>query len=196
MPQDNEKPKKIKTNKPPKKHRVRRFVDYSVPANFNKLSNRQKFYVKTMATHFRLDIRNITKEDYMQLPTEMRKVALDKIEKILSGEEYRRLQDTAMNNYNSALKFYGEEELADKFEELKDSLSEGDKEKLMAELPGLYLFYKDKNFAQPLAHAQGFQKAHFARDQMITDDDVSFQLNEVKNIIEDWYEKRIEDYEG
>ena len=194
MPQnDNFKTNKIKQNKKPHKRRVRRFVDYSLPANFNKLSTRQKFYVKTMATHFRMDIRNMTREDYLSLPTEMRGVVLNKIDKILSGEEYRKLQETAMNNYVSALKFYGKEELADKLEDLKDELSESDKEKLMAELPGLYLFYKDKKFGTPLKEAQGFYKAHFERDQLIEEEDITFQLNEAKSVLEKWTENKKED---
>lgn len=180
-----DKPKK----KRKKRHKKPGFVDYSVETNFKKLTKRQQFYVKEMAKHFRHDIRNMTRQDYKSLPTEIKRNVLKDVEKILSGEKYREMQGIAIDNYIKAMEFYGAEELSGMLSELNDALSENEKQQLMSELPALFLFYKDK---VQLSEGEEKKSSHNKREKDIGSEDIEFQMSQAMDIISEWYATHVE----
>lgn len=197
MPQNVDEEELIKTKKQNKRkrHKAKKkfeFVDYSIKKNFDKLTRRQKYYVKEMATHFRFDIRSVTQKDYNELPREMQKKLIQTTQSILTGDKYREMQKIAIDNYISALKYYSEEELANKLQELEDKLSENEKQMFMTELPSLSLFYKDKIQFLPEGGIGPIKPTHLKRETEISTDDIDFQIEQAKKIIDTWYEEKVE----
>lgn len=99
-------------------------------------------------------------------------VYLNRMEEVDSGEWHDKRVSTFLENYHIAIyEVYGDTELAQRFDEVYDSLDEVQKQLFLEELPDLYMFYKDR-------------RANAKRDANITQLQENEQLDKILSLLE------------
>ena len=164
----------------------RRFVELT-GERFERLYEREQQDIIRTAKYTGEDIRKITKADwesmYKDNPPEIKSKLLQRYGEIARGIVSAGMEDIIITNYANGLRIAGREDLARRFERLARNLrhdNPAEFELLMAEVPDLYLFYKDKG------------RSHTKRQSVFNQETAEEQVEQFEAIIDE-YESRGEE---
>ena len=115
---------------------------------FKKLPKKERYYIKEQARRYKEDIRDLTAEDFSNMPKSIQTSVMERMEGITTGKVLHELNEINYDNYISGLYLHNRDDIVILFEKLHDTLTADEFDRFMStDAPDLYLFYEDKNRA-------------------------------------------------
>lgn len=144
---------------------------------YRNLSRSQQERIRDRAKWFREDIRQLSTEDFNSLPQEIRAKNMEHVRDILSGAQGKRDEAQYLENYKKGIELLGDDsDYGDYFEYVFSKLRANEKRQFMAELPDLYLLYKDKD--------RSHRKRSDRYDEDIAIDQFGAVMSAIENVVE------------
>lgn len=144
---------------------------------YRNLSRSQQERIRDRAKWFREDIRQLSTEDFNSLPQEIRDKNMEHVRDILSGVQAKRDEAQYLENYKKGIELLGDDsDYGDYFEYVFSKLRASEKRQFMAELPDLYLLYKDKD--------RSHRKRSDRYDEDIAIDQFGAVMSAIENVVE------------
>lgn len=144
---------------------------------YRNLSRSQQERIRDRAKWFREDIRQLSTEDFNSLPQEIRAKNMEHVRDILSGAQGKRDEAQYLENYKKGIELLGDySDYGDYFEYVFSKLRANEKRQFMAELPDLYLLYKDKD--------RSHRKRSDRYDEDIAIDQFGAVMSAIENVVE------------
>lgn len=144
---------------------------------YRNLSRSQQERIRDRAKWFREDIRQLSTEDFNSLPQEIRAKNMEHVRDIISGAQGKRDEAQYLENYKKGIELLGDDsDYGDYFEYVFSKLRANEKRQFMAELPDLYLLYKDKD--------RSHRKRSDRYDEDIAIDQFGAVMSAIENVVE------------
>lgn len=144
---------------------------------YRNLSRSQQERISDRAKWFREDIRQLSTEDFNSLPQEIRAKNMEHVRDIISGAQGKRDEAQYLENYKKGIELLGDDsDYGDYFEYVFSKLRANEKRQFMAELPDLYLLYKDKD--------RSHRKRSDRYDEDIAIDQFGAVMSAIENVVE------------
>ena len=121
----------------------RKFVDVSIPENYEKLTPIEKHYLEYQERVYKYSVEDTAEAYASHYDSSMRRNAAARQYQMFTGELYTKSLDTYFENYMTALGFVAHSEMKNLFKRVWKTMSYTDRESFTRDvLPVIPVFYK------------------------------------------------------